>query len=117
MPRMAEEKHYPPVPYERHIFVCISGKTCPTRGSEEICSELKSLAKAAGITDRIRVNKSGCMNQCAYGPMMVIYPQAVWYSGVALEDVEEIFEKTVLRGEIIPHLVHEVSVPAGDDAR
>lgn len=115
MPRMAEEKHYPPVPYDRHIFVCISGKTCPTRGAEEICSELRMRAKEAGITDRVRVNKTGCLNQCAHGPMMVIYPQGVWYRGVALEDVDEIFEKTVLRGEIIPHLVHSPA-PTGGEA-
>ena len=114
---MPEEKQYPPVPYERHIFVCVSGKTCPTRGGEEIAGELKRRARDDGITDRIRVNKSGCMNQCAYGPMIVIYPAGVWYSGVALEDVDEIYEKTVLRGEIIPRLVHQNPTRTGGATR
>lgn len=101
-----DEKVYPPVPYERHVFVCNAGKTCPLRGGAEIAGLLKAKAKAAGITDRIRVNKSGCLNQCAHGPMIVVYPEAIWYAGVTLDDVDEILEKTVIRGEVIPRLLH-----------
>lgn len=103
---MADEKTYPPVPYERHVFVCISGKTCPTRGSAEIAGRLKAKAKEAGITDRIRVNKSGCLNQCDAGPMIVVYPENLWYAGVTLDDVDEIFTRTVLQGETIERLLH-----------
>ena len=99
-------KRHPPVPYERHVFVCVSGKTCPGRGGDEIGGRLKRMSKEAGITKRMRVNKSGCLNQCASGPSIVIYPEAIWYAGVTLDDVEEIFEKTVMRGEVIPRLVH-----------
>jgi (2Fe-2S) ferredoxin len=99
-------KVYPPVPYERHAFVCNKGKTCPGRGGTEIVAELKAKAKAAGITDRIRVNKSGCLNQCESGPVIVIYPQAIWYAGVTRDDVDEILEKTLIRGEVIPRLLH-----------
>jgi len=69
-------------------------------------ADLKAKAKAAGITDRIRVNKSGCLNQCEFGPMIVIYPQAIWYAGVAPGDVDEILERTLIRGEVIPRLLH-----------
>ncbi len=99
-------KRHPPVPYERHVFVCVSGRTCPGRNGDEIGGRLRQMAKEAGITRRIRVNKSGCLNQCAHGPIIVIYPEAVWYAGVTLEDVHEIFAKTILRGEVIPRLVH-----------
>ena len=99
-------KRHPPVPYERHVFVCVAGKTCPGRGGDEIGARLKQMAKEAGITRRIRVNKSGCLNQCAGGPMIVVYPEVIWYAGVTLDDVEEIFEKTVMRGEVIPRLLH-----------
>ena len=102
---MADEKTYPPVPYERHVFVCVSGKTCPGRGGTEIGGLLKAKAKAAGVTDRIRVNKSGCLNQCASGPTIVTYPEAIWYGGVTLDDVDEILERTVLGGEAIPRLL------------
>ncbi len=100
------EKIHPSVPYERHVFVCVSGKTCPDRGGDEIGGRLKQMSKDAGIHQRIRVNKSGCLNQCRSGPIIVVYPEAVWYAGVTLDDVEEIFEKTVMNGEVIPRLLH-----------
>ena len=106
-----EPKKYPPVPYERHVFVCCFGKTCPNRGGDHLAGLLKQRAKAAAITDRIRVNKSGCLNQCSHGPTIVVYPEGTWYAGVTAEDVDEIFEKTVLRGETIPRLVHEGDQP------
>ena len=100
-------KIYPPIPYERHIFVCVAGKTCPGRGSEQVLSLLRQKAKGAGITYRIRVNKSGCLNQCDAGPMIVVDPEGIWYAGVTTDDVDEIFEKTVLRGEVIDRLLHQ----------
>lgn len=102
-----EPKKYPPVPYQRHVFVCCFGKTCPNRSGAEIAGLLKQKAKAAGITDRIRVNRSGCLNQCATGPSIVVYPENIWYAGVRAEDVDEIFERTVLEGEAISRLVSE----------
>ncbi len=53
------------------------------------------------------MNKSGCLNQCSHGPTIVVYPEVIWYAGVTLDDVDEIFTKTVLGGEAIPRLVHE----------
>ena len=66
---------HPPVPYERHAFVCDRGKECAPGGGAKIADALRGRAKAAGITDRVRVNKSGCLNQCDSGPMMVVYPE------------------------------------------
>jgi len=103
---MPDVKSYPPVPYQRHAFVCYWGKDCAPCGGSRIADELKAKAKAAGITDRVRVNKSGCLNQCDSGPMMVVYPEAVWYAGVKLEDVDEILDRTLVRGEVIERLLH-----------
>jgi len=100
-----QEKTYPPVPYERHVFVCTFGKTCPNRGGADIGGELKRRAKEAGITKRIRVNKSGCLNQCSRGPTMVVYPEVIWYGGVKASDIDDILTKTVMRGEVIPRLL------------
>ena len=108
------EKVYPKVPYERHVFVCTSGKTCPDRGGQAICGRIKARAKAMGITDRIRVNKSGCLNQCSHGPMLVVYPEGIWYSGVTLEDVDEIFTRTVLNGETVERLLHTPPIEEGE---
>lgn len=76
-------------PYEVHVFVCIGGKTCPTQGSDAIWAALK-----AGIRDRtsVRVNKAGCMSQCGHGPMVCVYPEGVWYSGVGPADIDPILD-------------------------
>lgn len=97
---------HPRVPFKRHVFVCTSGKKCPDKGSVEICARLKELSKAAGVRRTIRVNKSGCLSQCSHGPMIVVYPEQIWYSGVSLDDVEELFERAVLRGEVVTRLLH-----------
>src|SRR5689334_20751676 len=84
--------------FRKHVFVCTSGKTCPTQGSEAVCIEMKNLVSSLGLKKEIRVNKAGCMGQCGSGPMVVVYPEAVWYSGVQASDVKEI---------VMSHLVEE----------
>src|SRR3970040_312130 len=76
--------------YRRHVFVCTSGKTCPTQGSKEVFDLLKKGAAERGLKGIVRVNHSGCMNQCGHGPMVVVYPEDVWYAGVNLENAQQI---------------------------
>ena len=78
-------------PYEVHAFVCLGGKTCPVQGSEAIWSALKARAKERGLTERIRINRSGCLSQCGHGPMVCVYPEGVWYAGVQAADVDAIW--------------------------
>ncbi|MEN8151377.1 MAG: (2Fe-2S) ferredoxin domain-containing protein [Planctomycetota bacterium] len=106
MPDMTEPKVHPSVPYERHAFVCYWGKNCGPCGGSKFANELKAAAKSAGITDRVRVNKSGCLNQCDSGPTMVVYPEGIWYSKVTLDDVDEILDRTLMKGEVIERLDH-----------
>jgi (2Fe-2S) ferredoxin len=69
--------------YKYHVFVCTSGKTCPNEGSMETFTAMKRLARELGILGpRVRINKSGCMNQCGHGPMVVVYPEDTWYCAV-----------------------------------
>ena len=53
----------------------------------------------------VRVNKSGCLAQCGHGPMIAVYPENVWYAGVKLEDVTEIVERHLARGEVVQRLL------------
>ncbi len=66
---------------------------------------LKKRIKAAGLRDKIRATRSGCLDQCEYGPTVVVYPGNIWYGGVSIDDVDEIFERTLLKGEVIERLV------------
>jgi len=83
-------------PYEKHVFVCLGGESCPALGSEAVWAALKQAVAAAGMAERVRVNKAGCMSQCGHGPMVCVYPEGVWYSGVKLEDAGGILDH--LRG-------------------
>ncbi len=76
--------------YERHVFVCTTGKDCPKRGSQEIRDSLKMLAREAGLA--VRVNNCGCLGQCGRGPNIVVYPEGHWYQGVGPEDLPDILD-------------------------
>jgi (2Fe-2S) ferredoxin len=98
-------------PYERHVFVCVNERPpdspkgcCAARGSEEIRDRLKKLAHEAGLRGRVRINAAGCLDQCAHGVTIVVYPEAVWYGHVTLEDAEEIFRSHVLEGRPVERL-------------
>ncbi len=93
-------------PFERVLFVCTSGKTCPTQGSEAIHAALKEACFAAGLGDSVRVNKSGCFSQCGHGPMVVAFPAGRWYAGVRIEDVPELVEAEIREGKPLERLLH-----------
>jgi (2Fe-2S) ferredoxin len=94
--------------FERHVFVCTSGKHCPELDGDGlgVHARLKKLVVQAGINGRVRVNHSGCLDQCGYGPMIVVYPDNVWYWGVQPEDVEEIVREHLIGGQPVARLVY-----------
>ncbi len=53
----------------------------------------------------MRANAAGCLDQCELGPTVVIYPQAIWYGGVRIEDVPRIVEETVIHGRVLADLL------------
>jgi (2Fe-2S) ferredoxin len=65
---------------------------------------LKKLLKAAGLEGAIRINKAGCLDQCEHRPVMVVYPEAVWYGHVRPEDVEEIVAEHLAAGRPVERL-------------
>jgi (2Fe-2S) ferredoxin len=92
-------------PYERHVFVCVTGGVCPEAGAEQVHAAMKDLAKQVCGPVRVRVNKSGCLGQCGHGPIVAVYPENVWYAGVRAEDVPEIVERHLARGEVVDRLL------------
>ena len=79
--------------YEKHIFICTNYRenesrcSCGNNASDEIRLKFVELIKQNKLSNKIRSNKSGCMNLCEYGPVIVIYPQAIWYVNVKINDV------------------------------
>ncbi len=94
--------------WERHVFVCTSGTYCPTVDGDGlgVHARLKALVKAAGLGDRVRVNHSGCLDQCGHGPMVVVYPEGVWYAHVQPDDAEEIVREHLIGGRPVERLIY-----------
>jgi len=98
-------------PFERHIFVCLNVRpegaprpSCTSDGKGELLPELKKFAKAAGLEGTIRINKAGCLDQCEHGPVVVVYPEAVWYGHVQPEDAEAIVAEHLVGGRPLERL-------------
>ena len=98
-------------PYERHVFVCENLRDesdprgcCAAKGAAEVRDRLKILTKNANLRGRIRINSAGCLDQCAHGVTIVVYPEAVWYGAVTADDVDEIFLSHVLGGKPVERL-------------
>ncbi len=98
--------------YEKHVFVCVAGKTCPTQGSEAVWQALRDEVKSCGKLESIRVNKAGCLAQCGNGPMVVVYPEQVWYGHVTVEDAAAIVHGHLLGGEPVERLRYVKAKPA-----
>jgi (2Fe-2S) ferredoxin len=98
--------------YERHVFVCTTGSTCPTQGdTEAFVKVMRAEIAKAGLHGAIRINKSGCFSQCGNGPMIVVYPENVWYAGVQAEDVPEIVQSHLLGGRFVERLLYRPGKP------
>jgi (2Fe-2S) ferredoxin len=98
-------------PLERHVFVCENLRDpgspkgcCAARGASEVRARLKELSHRAGLRGRVRINGAACLDQCAHGVTIVIYPEAIWYGHVTAADVDEIFEEHVLNGRPVERL-------------
>ncbi|MDD2809487.1 (2Fe-2S) ferredoxin domain-containing protein [Rhodoferax sp.] len=97
--------------YQRHIFFCLNerqpGEDCCSRhGAQAAFDHCKVQVKAAGLAGpgQVRVNKAGCLDRCAGGPVAVVYPEAVWYSYVDNSDIDEIVESHLKNGQIVERL-------------
>jgi nitrite reductase/ring-hydroxylating ferredoxin subunit/(2Fe-2S) ferredoxin len=101
--------------YERHVFVCTSGETCPAQGdTEKFVKILRERARQAGRAAQVRINKAGCFSQCGHGPMIVFYPEDVWYAGVKESDLDEIFTSHVVGGRPVERLRYDPGKPGAN---
>jgi (2Fe-2S) ferredoxin len=99
-------------PFQRHIFVCTNRRPdghpkgcCASKGSEEVRAAFKSELEKRGIKGQMRANAAGCLDTCAYGTSVVVYPEGVWYGGVKVEDVPAIVEEHLVGGRPVERLL------------
>ena len=103
--------------YSAHIFCCTNLRdpskrvSCGGQHADKLRDYLKDRVKDAGIPSA-RVNTAGCFNRCELGPVMVIYPEGVWYHYETHEDVDEIVREHLVRGKTVERLL----LPAGTAA-
>ncbi len=102
--------------YQRHIFFCLNQRdgeaACMDHDAQGSFDHCKARVKAEGLAGKggVRVNKAGCLDRCAGGPVAVVYPEAVWYSYVDRSDIDEIVERHLKNGEVVERLVLPDSV-------
>ncbi len=97
--------------YERHIFFCLNQRdsgedSCANHEAQAGFDRCKAQVKAAGLAGpgKVRVNRAGCLDRCAAGPVAVVYPDAVWYTYVDAHDIDEIVESHLKNGQVVERL-------------
>jgi (2Fe-2S) ferredoxin len=97
--------------YQRHVFFCLNQRSggeacCADHQAQAAFDQCKSKVKALGLAGpgQVRVNKAGCLDRCAGGPVAVVYPEAVWYTFVDAQDIDEIVESHLRDGVVVERL-------------
>ncbi len=97
--------------FEHHVFVCLNERdesasrpSCSHKHSKKLRGALKDAVKAAGLKHRVRVNEAGCLDQCEHGPVLVVYPEAVWYGFATPDDAQEIVQEHLIHGRPVERL-------------
>lgn len=103
--------------FNRHVFFCLNQRdkgeeSCARQGAQAGFDRCKSRVKDAGLSGpgQVRVNKAGCLDRCAGGPVVVIYPEAVWYTFVDNDDIDEIVDSHLKNGRVVERLLLPASV-------
>ena len=98
--------------FRRHVFICTNQRSngeasCADHSAQASFDYCKQRVKALGLAGagQVRVNKAGCLDRCAGGPVMVIYPEGRWYTHVDQSDLDEIIERDLQRGEVVERLL------------
>ena len=97
--------------YQRHVFFCCNqrepGEACfNNHDAQKIRDYAKDRIKSLGLAGqgKVRVNMAGCLDRCTEGPVMVVYPEAVWYTYVDREDIDEIIREHLQNGRVVARL-------------
>jgi (2Fe-2S) ferredoxin len=96
--------------FDHHIFVCENVRPadsprgcCATKGSPQVRAKFKEEVERRGLKGLVRANMAGCLDQCAHGVTVVIYPEQIWYGHVTVADVPEILD-ALSAGRVVERL-------------
>jgi (2Fe-2S) ferredoxin len=98
--------------YRHHIFFCLNQRDngeacCAQHDAKAAFDHCKALVKSAGLAGPggVRVNKAGCLDRCAGGPVAVVYPEGSWYTYVDRSDIDEIVASHLGEGRVVERLL------------
>lgn len=98
--------------FKYHVFFCLNHRTngensCEQHGATALFDYAKNRCKKLDLygKGKVRVNRAGCLDMCAFGPVMVVYPEGIWYQFVDNEDVDEIIESHFIQGKPVSRLM------------
>ncbi len=92
--------------YRANVLVC-TGTSCAASGSRSVLDVLQSEVAERGLADEVRVVETGCRGFCAMGPVMIVYPEGIFYCQVQAADVPEIVEETLVKGRVVERLTYK----------
>ncbi len=97
--------------YQYHVFFCVNQRAageacCANHAAVAARDHAKARIKALGRSGAggVRINQAGCLDRCSEGPVLVVYPQGVWYTYVDTEDIDEIIDEHLLHGRVVERL-------------
>ena len=97
--------------FKYHVFFCGNQRApgeacCNNHGATDMRNYCKDRVKALGLngTGKVRINSAGCLDRCEQGPVLVVYPEAVWYTYVDKEDIDEIIDEHLVHGRVVERL-------------
>ncbi len=117
-------------PYRYHVLVCTASgagaemqtpadmcrnRFCSDKGGEAVRTHFWAALEAAGIDD-VKVTRMGCTVQHARGPIVIVYPDGIWYAGVSIADVDVIVRDHLVHGEPVERLIlHRMAARAREE--
>lgn len=97
--------------FQHHVFFCTNQRAngeacCADHGAAELRAYAKDRVRALGaeLRGKVRINTAGCLDRCEQGPVLVIYPEAVWYTFNSPADIDEILEEHLRHGRVVERL-------------
>lgn len=98
--------------FEHHVFFCLNQREdgaacCMDKGAEAAFDHMKARIKKLKLNGqgKVRINRAGCFDRCGEGPLLVVYPQAVWYTFVDHDDIDEIIDSHLIGGKVVERLL------------
>ncbi|MEG2653377.1 MAG: NADH-quinone oxidoreductase subunit NuoF, partial [Ruthenibacterium sp.] len=95
--------------FRSHVMIC-GGTGCTSSGSDKISTAFEKELVAVDLQNEVKVVRTGCFGLCALGPIVVVYPEASFYSNVKVEDVKEIVGEHLLKGRPVTRLLYDETV-------